>query len=350
MLVTISDKKIGHTTGGTTIDYYNADVATANDYYSFGMGMPGRKFVQGNNKYRYGFNGKENDNDVKGDGNQQDYGMRIYDPRLGRFLSVDPITKKYLELTPYQFASNTPIWGTDLDGLEVRIYTESTGLTGHAFLTVGVDKNLILYSYGRYAGVLPTLGVTSGKLSPTGPGVLLRLTGKSALKFIKEELIKNKANAFEIKDAVDRKVIANMDNLFNSSSEIPTVESYKNIKDAHIIDKYNIVTNSCVTKTINGVKAGGTKEDFVDKNSVGSEEGGSIISPPVPISPKELESFLIERTSTNCAKVKNVTNLVKIELGLPSVPNVNLPIPTTDHPEDNQAKKNTIPQTIIKNE
>ncbi|MBW7891902.1 MAG: hypothetical protein H3C48_12960, partial [Chitinophagaceae bacterium] len=63
-------------------------------------------------------NGKENDNEVKGEGNQQDYGMRIYDPRLGRFLSVDPLTDKYPELTPYQFASNTPIQAIDLDGKE----------------------------------------------------------------------------------------------------------------------------------------------------------------------------------------------------------------------------------------
>ena len=81
------------------------------------MLMPGRKFSAGSG-YRYGFNGKENDNEVKGEGNQQDYGMRIYDPRLGRFLSVDPVTDKYPELTPYQFASNRPIDGIDLDGLE----------------------------------------------------------------------------------------------------------------------------------------------------------------------------------------------------------------------------------------
>jgi RHS repeat-associated protein len=81
--------------------------------------MPGRKYQAPNsNKPRYGFNGKENDNEVKGDGNQQDYGMRIYDPRLGRFLSVDPITNEYPELSPYQFASNSPILGIDLDGLE----------------------------------------------------------------------------------------------------------------------------------------------------------------------------------------------------------------------------------------
>jgi RHS repeat-associated protein len=78
--------------------------------------MPGRQFNNGN--YRYGFNGKENDNEVKGTGNQQDYGMRIYDPRIGKFLSVDPLTSKYPELTPYQFASNTPIQAIDLDGLE----------------------------------------------------------------------------------------------------------------------------------------------------------------------------------------------------------------------------------------
>ncbi|CAN5525947.1 hypothetical protein BH10BAC2_BH10BAC2_25250 [soil metagenome] len=81
------------------------------------MVTPGRSYTAGTS-YRYGFNGKENDNEVKGTANQQDYGMRIYDPRLGKFLSVDPITSYYPELTPYQFASNRPIDGIDLDGLE----------------------------------------------------------------------------------------------------------------------------------------------------------------------------------------------------------------------------------------
>jgi RHS repeat-associated protein len=80
--------------------------------------MPGRKYQAGKGSYRYGFNGKENDNDVKGTGNQQDYGMRIYDPRLGRFLSIDPLTASYPFYTPYQFAGNKPIAFTDLDGLE----------------------------------------------------------------------------------------------------------------------------------------------------------------------------------------------------------------------------------------
>ncbi len=71
--------------------------------------------------YRFGFNGKEADAEVSGSGNSYDYGFRIYNPRVGRFLSVDPLTKTFPMLTPYQFASNTPIMAIDLDGLEAKI-------------------------------------------------------------------------------------------------------------------------------------------------------------------------------------------------------------------------------------
>ena len=37
---------------------------------------------------------------------------------MGRFLSVDPLTKDYPMLTPYQYASNNPIYNIDIDGLE----------------------------------------------------------------------------------------------------------------------------------------------------------------------------------------------------------------------------------------
>jgi RHS repeat-associated protein len=69
--------------------------------------------------YRFGFNGKEKDNEVSGSGNQYDYGFRIYNPRLGRFLSVDPLFRSYPFYSPYQFAGNMPIAAVDLDGLEI---------------------------------------------------------------------------------------------------------------------------------------------------------------------------------------------------------------------------------------
>jgi hypothetical protein len=56
-----------------------------------------------------------------------DYGFRIYNPRIAKFLSVDPLMSSYPELTPYQFASNTPIQAIDLDGLEAYIqYNKAT--------------------------------------------------------------------------------------------------------------------------------------------------------------------------------------------------------------------------------
>ncbi len=88
-----------------------ATVVSATDYYPFGLPMKGRT-VKGS--YRYGFNGKENDDET----GLQDYGLRMYDGRLGRFISVDPLARDYPYLTPYQFASNSPISGVDLDGLE----------------------------------------------------------------------------------------------------------------------------------------------------------------------------------------------------------------------------------------
>jgi RHS repeat-associated protein len=109
VMAVLSDKRLGG-------PVYTAEVVGMQDYYPFGMLMVGRSLGAGG--YRYGFNGKENDNEVKGEGNQQDYGMRIYDTRLGRFLSLDPLMKAYPELTPYQFASNRPIDGVDLDGAE----------------------------------------------------------------------------------------------------------------------------------------------------------------------------------------------------------------------------------------
>ncbi len=79
--------------------------------------MPGRSYSTPS--YRYGFNGKEKDDEVKSvDGSQYDYGFRIYNPRLGKFLSVDPLTDRFPFYSPYQFASNSPIIAEDLDGLE----------------------------------------------------------------------------------------------------------------------------------------------------------------------------------------------------------------------------------------
>lgn len=93
---------------------FTPDVLTFSDYYPFGMLLPNR---HGNSSdYRYGFNGKELDDELKGEGNSYDFGARIYDPRLGRFLSTDPLWDIYPAYSPYTYAANNPIKLIDVYG------------------------------------------------------------------------------------------------------------------------------------------------------------------------------------------------------------------------------------------
>ncbi|UPT67149.1 MAG: hypothetical protein M0D57_00130 [Sphingobacteriales bacterium JAD_PAG50586_3] len=70
--------------------------------------------------------------------------MRIYNPGLGKFLSVDPLRKNYPWYTPYQFAGNTPIQATDLDGAEEYHYSLSFDKDGKPILTFLYTENWTL--------------------------------------------------------------------------------------------------------------------------------------------------------------------------------------------------------------
>ncbi|MPT35489.1 MAG: hypothetical protein E2604_10470 [Flavobacterium sp.] len=68
------------------------------------------------NEYRYGFNGHEKDDEIKGEGNSVDYGFRMHDPRAGRWFAVDPLAEKHPEISPYVYTANNPIRYIDPDG------------------------------------------------------------------------------------------------------------------------------------------------------------------------------------------------------------------------------------------
>ena len=91
-------------------------------YYPFGSLEPGRTYSSDN--YRFGFQGQEQDNEIKGEGNSVNYKYRVHDPRLGRFLSIDPLAAKYPHNSPYAFSENRLIDGIELEGLEEFIQRE----------------------------------------------------------------------------------------------------------------------------------------------------------------------------------------------------------------------------------
>ena len=123
VLVVVSDRRKG-VFSGSTLQYYTARVVSASDYAPFGMTLNGRTYTAASaGGYRYGFNGKENDKDINE--GAQDYGMRIYDKRIGRFLSVDPLAMSYAFYSPYQFAGNSPIAAVDIDGGEPKDFKDN---------------------------------------------------------------------------------------------------------------------------------------------------------------------------------------------------------------------------------
>ncbi|MBK6485249.1 MAG: DUF3238 domain-containing protein [Chitinophagaceae bacterium] len=103
------------------------------DYYPFGMVMPERSFSS--TEYSFGFNGQEKDDELKGSGNSYNFTFRMYDSRLGRFLSVDPIGKNYPHSSPFAFAENSPIQCIDLEGLE------KYKVTGRSFIPMATLTN-----------------------------------------------------------------------------------------------------------------------------------------------------------------------------------------------------------------
>jgi RHS repeat-associated protein len=118
VLAVITDRRI-QACGAGDVMHYEAQVVSVSDYYPFGMGIKEREWKDSSFGYRFGFNGKEQDNSVKGQGNSYDFGARIYDSRLGRWMSVDPLMKKYPEFTPYCFAIDNPIYFVDYDGRDI---------------------------------------------------------------------------------------------------------------------------------------------------------------------------------------------------------------------------------------
>jgi RHS repeat-associated protein len=108
VMAVVSDRKLN------TADGAMAEVQAAHNYFPFGMPMPGRS--AGNDEYRYGFQGMESEDNLCGENNSYTTEFRQYDPRIGRWLSVDPKAGMYANLSPYVAFLNNPVYVTDPKG------------------------------------------------------------------------------------------------------------------------------------------------------------------------------------------------------------------------------------------
>ena len=102
---------------------HQADLLSAQGYEAFGSLLPGRNFSSGS--YRYLFQGQEHDDEINsGAGTSYAYKYRMHDPRIGRFLSLDPLAPKYPHNSPYAFSENRVIDRIELEGLETAVISQ----------------------------------------------------------------------------------------------------------------------------------------------------------------------------------------------------------------------------------
>jgi RHS repeat-associated protein len=145
------------------------------------MSMPGRKY-EAQSGYRYGFNGKEKDKDLISL-TAYDYGFRIYNPGIGKFLSVDPLTNNYSWYTPYQFAGNTPIQAVDLDGLEEKPTTLEQYLKSIQSKPVLVSSSATRVSQKPLqVNSTSTKCITLGDPKKTGQQITAKQNGRNPLE------------------------------------------------------------------------------------------------------------------------------------------------------------------------
>lgn len=115
VLVVVSDKRTMVCISGN--QYYEADIVSAQDYYPFGMLMPGRTYSS--EAYNWGFNGQEKDDEISGEGNSSTAEYWQYDSRLGRRWNIDPIVKPWESI--YACYRNCPILLIDPTGEDVDL-------------------------------------------------------------------------------------------------------------------------------------------------------------------------------------------------------------------------------------
>ncbi len=155
--VTLSDRKYhyylqDHQGNNRVVLNQDGTVEEVNHYYPFG-GL----FASSTSVQPYKYNGKELD--TENGLNWYDYGARMYDPALGRFMTVDPSSESYYETSPYAYCYNNPIKHIDPNGKDgiISIYGDNIVIRANIILTgpyatsqlAGIYKAGIMATWGK---------------------------------------------------------------------------------------------------------------------------------------------------------------------------------------------------------
>lgn len=130
--------------------------------FTGGSLLPGRNYSS--STYAYGFNGMRKDDEIYGaTGTSYDFGARLYDPRVGRWLSLDPMAASYPGISPYVFVANSPLQYVDPDGRKID-RANSVGLKEFRRALLETPTGKSLWQQLKRHPTLVTINVTDQAL------------------------------------------------------------------------------------------------------------------------------------------------------------------------------------------
>jgi RHS repeat-associated protein len=126
------------------------NILAINSYYPYGMLI--KSLSQNSETYRWGFQGHEQDNEIKGAGNHLRFGDYGYDTRLGRRWNLDPVDQ--VGISNYAVFKNNPIINVDPDGKQIR---PSPARRGNNYNLRNYNRNYSMF----YNGIQPKSTIQS---------------------------------------------------------------------------------------------------------------------------------------------------------------------------------------------
>lgn len=145
-----------------------SEILQENHYYPFGLEILALKGSVNGPEHQHKYNGKELDFegiDINNDGNldhyvnHYDYGARLYNAALGRWMGVDPLSEKYGGYSPYNYVINNPIRLIDPDGREPHGYFLGP------YETPGTHNNITHETPGNTSVKRSTTSITVNKVT-----------------------------------------------------------------------------------------------------------------------------------------------------------------------------------------
>ena|GEM_PF-3091135 len=222
-------------------------------------------------KYRFGFNGMEKDNELKGVGNSLDFGARMYDSRLGRWLSLDRYKHLYTPVSPYAFALNTPIRAMDPDG------------------------NVVIYVNGE-------VGSFGGKLNKNSKKNVERASieywGKSLVNRVNKAFNECPSNSRFVDGDLSSSASTRYDRAYNQA-----VQDYKCIEanlardeNGKIIESIKIVSHSKGANAANGYIEG--LKSMIEKNKENYANSSNVITSHIMLAPHQSWAMKVKHSNT----------------------------------------------------